>query len=90
MSSSDPVVIVSTARTPIGGMLGELTAMAGHQLGAAAVRAAAGKRSVAAATPLAPSDDADTLPETRRFRRRTAAGQPRDSWLLAPKLIAVR
>ncbi|MBY8965582.1 acetyl-CoA C-acyltransferase [Algiphilus sp. NNCM1] len=40
MSSSDPVVIVSTARTPIGGMLGELTAMAGHQLGAAAVRAA--------------------------------------------------
>lgn len=39
-ASSDPVVIVSIARTPVGGMLGALTPLAGHQLGAVAVRAA--------------------------------------------------
>jgi acetyl-CoA C-acetyltransferase len=38
--SSDPVVIVSVARTPIGSMLGELSGFAGHQLGAAAIKAA--------------------------------------------------
>ena len=37
---SDPVVIVSAARTPIGGMMGDLSSLAGHQLGAVAIRAA--------------------------------------------------
>ena len=40
MSTSDPVVIVSAARTPIGGMLGDFSALAAHQLGAVAVAAA--------------------------------------------------
>jgi acetyl-CoA C-acetyltransferase len=37
---SDPVVIVSAARTPIGAMMGELSGLAGHQLGSIAIRAA--------------------------------------------------
>ena len=37
---SDPVVIVSVARTPIGGMMGDLSSLAGHQLGSAAIKAA--------------------------------------------------
>ena len=37
---SDPVVIVSVARTPIGGMMGELSSLAGHQLGSLAIKAA--------------------------------------------------
>ena len=37
---SDPVVIVSAARTPIGGMLGDFSALAAHQLGAVAIKAA--------------------------------------------------
>ena len=37
---SDPIVIVSAARTPVGGMMGELSGFAGHQLGAIAIRAA--------------------------------------------------
>ncbi len=37
---NDPVVIVSAARTPIGGMMGDLSSLAGHQLGAVAIRAA--------------------------------------------------
>ena len=37
---SDPIVIVSAARTPIGGMMGELSGFAGQQLGAIAIRAA--------------------------------------------------
>ena len=37
---SDPVVIVSVARTPIGGMMGELSSLAGHQLGSIAIKAA--------------------------------------------------
>ena len=40
MSPSDPVVIVSAARTPIGGMLGDFSGLAAHQLGAAAIKAA--------------------------------------------------
>lgn len=40
MSHSDPVVICSIARTPIGAMMGELSGLAGHQLGAVAIRAA--------------------------------------------------
>ena len=37
---SDPIVIVSAARTPIGGLLGDFNALAAHQLGAVAIRAA--------------------------------------------------
>jgi acetyl-CoA C-acetyltransferase len=37
---SDPIVIVSAARTPIGGLLGDFSALAAHQLGAIAIRAA--------------------------------------------------
>jgi acetyl-CoA C-acetyltransferase len=37
---SDPIVIVSAARTPIGSMQGELSGLAAHQLGAIAVKAA--------------------------------------------------
>jgi len=38
--SHDPIVIVSAARTPIGGMLGDFSNLAAHQLGAAAIKAA--------------------------------------------------
>ena len=37
---SDPVVIVSVARTPIGGMMGDLSSLAAHQLGSIAIKAA--------------------------------------------------
>ena len=37
---SEPVVIVSAARTPIGGLLGDFSSLAAHQLGAVAVKAA--------------------------------------------------
>ncbi len=37
---SDPVVIVSAARTPIGGLLGDFASLAAWQLGAVAIRAA--------------------------------------------------
>src|SRR5512147_370403 len=37
---SDPIVIVSAARTPIGGMLGDFAALPAWQLGAVAIRAA--------------------------------------------------
>ena len=36
----DPIVIVSAARTPIGGLLGDFSALSAHQLGAVAIRAA--------------------------------------------------
>ena len=36
----DSIVIVSAARTPIGGLLGDFASMAAHQLGAVAIRAA--------------------------------------------------
>ena len=39
-SPADPIVIVSAARTPIGGLLGELAALQAWELGAVAVRAA--------------------------------------------------
>jgi len=38
--SNDPVVIVSAARTPMGGFQGDFASLAGPQLGAAAIRAA--------------------------------------------------
>jgi len=37
---SDPIVLVSVARTPMGAMLGSLSGLAAHQLGAVAIRAA--------------------------------------------------
>jgi len=37
---SDPIVIVSAARTPIGGMLGDFASLQAYQLGAAAIKAA--------------------------------------------------
>ena len=37
---SDPIVICAAARTPIGGLLGDLAALAAHHLGAVAIRAA--------------------------------------------------
>ena len=37
---TDPIVIVSAARTPIGGLLGELSSLAAWELGAVAIRAA--------------------------------------------------
>jgi acetyl-CoA C-acetyltransferase len=37
---TDPIVIVSAARTPIGGLLGDFSTLAAHQLGAIAIRAA--------------------------------------------------
>ena len=37
---NDPIVIVSAARTPIGGLLGDFSTLAAHQLGAIAIKAA--------------------------------------------------
>ena len=37
---SDPIVIVSAARTPIGGLLGDFSSLAGWELGAVAIKAA--------------------------------------------------
>jgi len=37
---SDPIVIVSAARTPIGGLLGDFSSLSAHQLGAVAIKAA--------------------------------------------------
>ncbi|OWT63772.1 acetyl-CoA C-acetyltransferase [Candidimonas nitroreducens] len=37
---SDPIVVVSVARTPMGGMMGALSGLAGHQLGSVAIKAA--------------------------------------------------
>ena len=37
---SDPIVIVSAARTPIGSMLGDFSPLQGHQLGSVAIKAA--------------------------------------------------
>ena len=37
---SDPIVIVSAARTPIGGLLGDFANLAAWELGGVAIRAA--------------------------------------------------
>src|SRR3546814_9130803 len=37
---SYPIVIVSVARTPMGGMMGSLSGLAAHQLGATVIKAA--------------------------------------------------
>ena len=49
MSSDDPVVIVSSARTPMGGFQGELKELTAPALGAAAIRAALERSGVPAA-----------------------------------------
>ena len=37
---NDPIVIVSAGRTPMGAMMGSLSGLAAHELGATAIRAA--------------------------------------------------
>ena len=37
---AESIVIVSAARTPIGGLLGDFSALAAHQLGSVAIKAA--------------------------------------------------
>lgn len=44
---SDPVVLVSIARTPMGGMMGSLSGLAAHQLGAVAIKAAVERAGIA-------------------------------------------
>jgi acetyl-CoA C-acetyltransferase len=48
MSTNDPVVIVSAARTPMGGFQGDFTALTAPQLGAVAIKAAVERAGVAA------------------------------------------
>src|SRR3972149_5233219 len=42
----DPIVIVSAARTPMGGFMGDLKVLAAAELGAIAIRAAVGRAGV--------------------------------------------
>jgi acetyl-CoA C-acetyltransferase len=44
---NDPIVIVSAARTPIGGLLGDFASLQAHQLGAAAIKAAVERAGIA-------------------------------------------
>ncbi len=53
-ASSDPIVIVSAVRTPMGGFLGDLSGVTAPQLGAAAIRAAVERAGV-------PSDAVDEV-----------------------------
>ncbi len=46
--ATDPIVIVSVARTPIGGLLGDFAALAAPELGAVAIRAAVERAGVPA------------------------------------------
>ena len=43
---NDPIVIVSAARTPIGGLLGDFSSLSAHQLGAIAIKAAVARAGV--------------------------------------------
>ncbi|MGC6500498.1 MAG: thiolase family protein [Henriciella sp.] len=54
MSSTDPIVIVGMARTPMGGLLGDLSTMSANELGAIAVRAAVAEAGLGA-------DEADEI-----------------------------
>jgi acetyl-CoA C-acetyltransferase len=45
---AEPIVIVSAARTPIGGMLGDFASLPAHQLGAVAIKAALHRAGVGA------------------------------------------
>ncbi|ABI76685.1 acetyl-CoA acetyltransferase/thiolase family protein [Hyphomonas neptunium ATCC 15444] len=49
MSEKDPVVIVGMARTPMGGLLGELSSFSANELGAHVVKAAAAEAKLGAA-----------------------------------------
>ncbi|MEE2566186.1 thiolase family protein [Hyphobacterium marinum] len=53
-TQDDPIVIVGMARTPMGGLLGDLTAQSANELGAVAVKAALEEAGVA-------GDDVDTI-----------------------------
>ena len=44
---NDPIVIVSAARTPIGGLLGDFASLQAHQLGSVAIRAAVDRAGIA-------------------------------------------
>lgn len=44
---SDPIVLVSIARTPMGGMMGSLSGLAAHELGAVAIKAAVERAGIA-------------------------------------------
>jgi len=55
MSTSDPVVIVGMARTPMGGFQGELTPLTASELGALSIKSALGHADVA------PEDVTETL-----------------------------
>ena len=48
--TTDSVVIVGAARTPMGSLLGELSGLAAHELGAAAIRAAVGRAGIEPST----------------------------------------
>lgn len=54
MSNSDPVVIVGMARTPMGGLLGDLSSFSANELGAIAVKAAVAEAKLGA-------DEADEI-----------------------------
>lgn len=54
MADQDPVVIVGMARTPMGGLLGDLAALSANELGAIAVKAAAAEAKLGA-------DEADEI-----------------------------
>ena len=43
---SDPIVIISAARTPIGGLLGDFSSLSAHQLGAVAIKAAVARAGI--------------------------------------------
>jgi len=47
MSQADPIVIVGAARTPMGSFQGDFAALAAHDLGAAAIRAAVERAGIA-------------------------------------------
>ncbi|TSE33688.1 acetyl-CoA C-acyltransferase [Tepidimonas charontis] len=47
MSQTDPIVIVGAARTPMGSFQGDFAALAAHDLGAAAIRAAVERAGIA-------------------------------------------
>ena len=49
MSSSDPVVIVGAARTPMGGLQGDFASLSAAQLGSVAIAAAVERAGVAKA-----------------------------------------
>ena len=50
MSEKDPVVIVGMARTPMGGLLGDLAGFSANELGAMAIRAAVAEAGAMAST----------------------------------------